>query len=97
MRNLSQSYPLRNPGVAFKRMLEEVVLLNLTTGVYYSSNETGADIWELCDGTVSIEHIISKMVELFDLEHEQAQEHLLEFLGDLEQEGLVKINDANSP
>lgn len=33
--------------VAWRRINQEVVVLDLNTSVYYSLNETGADMWEL--------------------------------------------------
>jgi len=94
MEKLSNSYPLKKHQVAYKEMLDEIVLLNLTTGVYYSSNKSGACIWECCDGTHSFENIKEKLMEVFGIGANQAHDHLVEFITDLEQEGLIDINES---
>ena len=55
----------------------ETVLLNLDNGMYYSLNKVGTVIWELCDGQHTLEKVLQKICDRFDVEEEQAKQDLL--------------------
>ena len=50
-----------------------LVLFHMTSGNYYSLNEMGTRIWELCDGSRSLDEI----VDLLESEYEAPREVVL--------------------
>ena len=51
----------------------------------YTLNETGARIWELIDGKTKVSEIRESLVEEFEVLPEEAEKHLIEHLGQLEE------------
>jgi trimethylamine:corrinoid methyltransferase-like protein len=51
---------------------DEVVLLNLDSGYYYSLNESGRRIWELIDGKNKISDIARIICEEYDVKNDDA-------------------------
>jgi hypothetical protein len=63
-----------NPDVIAQPSGESVVLFHMSSGRYYSLNELGARIWELCDGSRSF----SEIVGLVEAEYDAPPEVILE-------------------
>ncbi len=68
---------------------DEVVLLNLDSGHYYSLNESGRRIWELLDGENTIPDITSVICEEFNVDQEKAVKDINELIDELLNEKLV--------
>lgn len=88
--SLSEVFPKQNEDVHGTLLDGETVLLNLSTGRYYTLNAVGSAIWNLCRGDRSLAQILSMMCEGFDVSVGQAQEDLLDLVMQLEQEGLLQ-------
>ncbi len=67
----------------------ESVLLNLSSGRYYTLNVVGSTIWDLCKGEQSLRQILSTICDRFDVSAQQAQDDVLDLIMHLEQEGLL--------
>ena len=46
----------------------------------YSTNDTGARIWELMDGTRSLEQIVREIIEEYEVEESMAVQDAVEFV-----------------
>jgi hypothetical protein len=86
-------YPERSKDTAFRIINDEAVIMNLTTGDYYSINEVGARIWDLCDGGHSIRDIALFISQEFDAAEETAGQDVMELLNDLSGEKLIIIRE----
>jgi hypothetical protein len=79
-----------NPDVVYTRFDEtSAALLNLKTKRYYTLNETGARIWEMVEGGEEISTVVRVLVEEFEVDTQQAEACVTDFLTDLRGEGLV--------
>lgn len=97
MASISNSaYPMRTKDACFRVIDNEAVILNLHNSVYYSLNEVGARIWELCDGQHSISGIAGIICQEFEVEEEEVQRDIRELITDLEAEKLVEIHEHTS-
>jgi hypothetical protein len=63
-----------NPDVIAQPSGESLVLFHMSSGKYYSLNELGARIWELCDGSRSFGEIVG----LVEAEYDAPPEVILE-------------------
>ena len=90
----TEMYPKHCEGVIYRDIEGEAVVLNLDNGFYYSLNQLGTEIWELSDGTVSIQEIIQRVCEEYEVTYEQARDDVLELMEDLVREGLVTIDET---
>jgi hypothetical protein len=68
----------------------ETVLLDLSTGRYYTLNRLGSLIWELCTGTQTISDIHTILCDRFDVAPERALDDLVTLVNELTQEGLLQ-------
>lgn len=89
----AKSYPLRTKDTAYKTIMDEIILLNLHNGFYYSANEVGSRIWDLCDGTRTINELSTILSEEYDISIDQASADLREFIEDMHREGLITFDD----
>ena len=87
--DLDQVFPVRHEDVHGTVLDGECVLLNLSTGRYYTTNAVGAYVWERCTGTESLAHILSSICEHFDVTLDRARSDGLDLVDQLHQEGLL--------
>ena len=67
----------------------EVVLISASTGEFFATKGTGAEIWHLLDQTGDLAAIAESLTERFAIDGATAQAETLEFLGQLEELGFV--------
>lgn len=79
MMNL-QSYPRRKEQVIAQKASNDFLLFNMDDGNYYSLNEVGCRIWELCDGRNSIEQIVDTLAKEYDQAKDVLAGDVVEFL-----------------
>jgi hypothetical protein len=79
-----------NPDVQATNMDGETVLLDLSTGRYYTLNQLGSLIWELCTGAQTISDIHTVLCDRFDVAPERALDDLVTLVNQLTQEGLLQ-------
>jgi hypothetical protein len=87
---ISSETVFRKSADVIERQLEgEAVLLDLKTGIYYSLDPVGSRVWELVDGSKSLDSIARLITGEYDIGHGQALEDMRELMADLLDEGLV--------
>jgi Coenzyme PQQ synthesis protein D (PqqD) len=73
----------------------EAVIINLTTGNYYSLNESGATIWESLARPTSLDEIVTRLTSHYDASAERAEADTRELLELLEREQLIVGAEEN--
>jgi hypothetical protein len=68
---------------------EEAIIINLTTGAYYSINDTGTMFWQLLDGQRTIGDCARLIAAEYDVEIGEVETDLLELAVELKKEGLL--------
>jgi Coenzyme PQQ synthesis protein D (PqqD) len=79
----------RQEGVITQEVDGQTILLRVDDGGYYAIDEVGASIWELCDGTLPVGEVVSKLSLEFDAPAETIRADVLEFVQDLRRERLL--------
>lgn len=79
------SIPSHSPRVVFRRINDECLLIPLTDNIadmdsLYRLNETGVFIWELIDGKCNIRDITAMMAEEFEVDPDEAEKDIMQFL-----------------
>ncbi|MBN2529102.1 MAG: PqqD family protein [Deltaproteobacteria bacterium] len=80
----------RNPRIAFRRIAEVMVLVDVSENILLKLNATGAFIWEHGDG-MPLESIARRIAEQFDVDVVRAQTDVLEFVEVLVQRKLATV------
>jgi hypothetical protein len=68
---------------------DSVVLLDLDGGEYFTLNEVGSRVWELCDGSHSILQMIAILAEEYDAPEHEIERDVERLLAELADEKLV--------
>ena len=77
--------------VAAKVMDGEAILINLTTGAYYSIPSTGGFVWSLIERGMSIDDIAGGVALHYAVPREQAAADVLQLANQLVDEGLAAV------
>lgn len=78
-----------SPDVQGTTMDGETVLLDLSSGRYYTLNRLGSVIWEHCTGQSTMTDIHAAICERFDVVSSRALDDLVDLANELIQEGLL--------
>ena len=81
--------PVRRTDV---RLIDEdtrSVLIDDTQGVTHVLNPTARAIWELCDGTTTLDELVDAICQVFSVQHGVALRDVAAVLAQLEDAGLV--------
>lgn len=75
--------------VLFETYDDEIVIINLDNGVYYSIEQCAMDIWRLIESTVSLDNILIFLTEKYKIDEGKIEKDLNAFVSDLLAENLV--------
>ena len=72
----------------------EVVMLSLQRGEYFGLDKIGSRIWELIEHTVKVDEVRIILMDEYEVDEETCLKDLIEFLDDLQNKGLVIVNQV---
>lgn len=81
---------VKKPSAVSTKIGEELVVLEINTGVYYSLNESGIQIWEILSEPASLSEIISLFGEVYDIPGDEGLDSIRNLIADLETSGLIE-------
>lgn len=82
---------VQSPGNIISDMDGETVMMSIDNGKYYNLGTIGGSIWELIIKPISINKLISKLTNEFDVENSECQKEVIPFLEQLLNEKLIMI------
>jgi hypothetical protein len=69
----------------------EIAILNLKSTLYFGLDEVGACIWEAMAEPRKVSELCERVLERFNVGEEQCQADVVEFVGRLDEVGLLEI------
>ncbi|WP_078595900.1 lasso peptide biosynthesis PqqD family chaperone [Evansella clarkii] len=81
------------PGSIVSDMDGEKVMLSISKGKYYNLGEIGGRIWELIEQPISIEEIVIRLLEEYDVKKTECEEQVINFIDMLRKEELVELKN----
>lgn len=90
-REFMQTVPQPSPNVQGTTLEGETVLLDLSSGRYYTLNRVGTAIWERCTGHQSLQDIHTTLCMRFEASSERIADDLLALVTHLGHEGLLTL------
>ena len=63
----------------------EKVMIDFDSGKYFMIKGTGNDIWDLIQEEITVDEIINKLLEEYDVPEDECEKSVLEFLGKLKE------------
>lgn len=86
----SQRYEVATDLVAAQVMDGEVVVINLATGCYYTSNQAAGEIWPLLEQCQTMDALLRHLCNVYDVSREKAETDLRGLLDILDAEGIIR-------
>jgi len=87
-------YPCRiEKGCVWRVVDGEVIILSDNASKLHTLNEVAGEIWRLADGTMTIDGIISKIVEEFEVDRQTASKDVVEFINKLREMNLLVLKN----
>jgi hypothetical protein len=88
---LMATVPQPNPNVQGTTLDGETVLLDLSSGRYYTLNRVGTAIWERCTGHQSLQEIHASLCAKYKAASDRISDDLLALVTHLGHEGLLTL------
>jgi hypothetical protein len=87
----------KSDSLVFRKIAQESILVPIRRKAgdaeeIYTLNEVGARIWELVDGTRTVEQIRDVIVEEYEVSLREAEKDLMELLGQLQHIGALNAS-----
>ena len=89
----NQTILKRNKEILSTEMDGETVMMSVENSEYYSLSPVGTKIWELLENDLSFEQLINLLMEEFDVDKQTCQNDTKEFLEELIDKGLIKVEN----
>ena len=86
---MDQRKPMHSPRTASRVFGQDAVIISPAENTVRMLNPTGSRIWELTDGSRTVDEIAFLLTKEFDVALPEARQQVAEFLADLEGKGLV--------
>jgi hypothetical protein len=75
----------------------EAIIIDLSTGVYYSMDGVGGSIWALIEAERSLGEIVAAIVARYEAPPERVHTDVQELVAELVREQLVLVSERESP
>ena len=85
------------PAVVAEVIDGEAVIMDLTSGHYFSTQGVGCDIWRAIEGRASHSDIVRSLVSAYDVDPQVAGSAVAAFIEELVQRKLVIESNGESP
>jgi len=69
---------------------QTVLLFQKNTSLAVPVNQAGAAIWEMCDGTHTLDQVVDRLAEIYDQERSRIEQDTRVFLAELIRLGFVE-------
>jgi len=80
---------IRNSRTISGRLHDELVMMDIDQGKYFSLNPVATRIWDLLEESLDVDGLCKKLVEEYDVDIEQCINDVLEHLKEMLKLGLV--------
>jgi hypothetical protein len=92
----SEGYPRRR-AVPWRTIDTEAVVVDVKSGLLYPLNAVGATIWDLCDGSRTVDDIVASLVDAFDADPARIADDARTFLAALAAADLITTEPTARP
>lgn len=85
-----------NKKVVHEAFEDELVIINLDNGNYYTLTGSGAEMWRYIERRATVREVVDAIAERYTAERSALQSAVDTFLGELQQEELISL-DGSAP
>ncbi len=80
--------------VMASRLMDEVVILDLKSGIYHGLEAVGARVWEILHQPAHVQSVRDVLLAEYEVEPVRCEQDLLTFLEELKNHGLLDVRSA---
>jgi hypothetical protein len=80
---------IRNSKTISGRLLDEMVMMDIDKGKYFSLNPVATRIWDLLEKPMSIDELCVVLMKEYEVDREQCLREVKEHLGEMVRLGMV--------
>lgn len=84
----------QSPGNIVSDMDGEKVMLSVQKGKYYNLGQLGGEIWDLMKEPITIHDLVTTLQSQYDVAQTECEKQVTDFINQLLEQGLVKIEDS---
>jgi len=81
---------IRNSKTISGRLHEEMVMMDMDQGKYFSLNQTATAIWELLENPLTVEELCDRLMDEYEVDREQCLEEVKEYIDEMTKLRLIK-------
>ncbi len=93
----SVCFRVNSPNVIQEIIDNEIIIINLDTGNYYSLAHVGAEIWSFIESGATVAEIVDRTMRRYDGDHGDVEDAVNQFVDQLQQEALIVPDGAKEP
>jgi hypothetical protein len=86
-----ESVVTRAEGFSTAQVQDDLMMLNVEQGAYYSLDPIGAEIWKLLEQPASVQKIVDQLQERYAVTPQQCQADVLAFLEEMQKNGMILV------
>jgi hypothetical protein len=94
---MPDDYPAQNPRAAWRIYDGEAVIVSPEDSTLHTLNPVGTLIWEAADGQTTLEDIVGRVCDAFEIDRATAARDTLAFVERLRARGLLTVRETPSP
>ena len=83
---------IRNNETISGRLHDELVMMDIEKGKYFSLNQVATTIWDMLEQPLSLEEVCNRLTGEFDIDPEQCRKEVESYLEEMQKLGLVVLN-----
>jgi hypothetical protein len=80
---------IRNNKTISGRLHDELVMMDIDQGMYFSLNPVATRIWDLLEEASGVDELCSKLIEEFDVDAGQCEKEVSDYLNEMLKLGLI--------
>ena len=81
----------RAEGFSTAQVQNDLMMLNVEQGAYYSLDPIGAEIWKLLEQPASVQAVVDNLQRRYAVSPEQCQADVLAFLEEMQKNGMILV------
>lgn len=85
----------RNNKTISGRLHDEMVMMDLGQGKYFSLNPVATRIWDLLEKPLSVDELCQALADEYDVDHDRCRHEVTEHLAEMAQLGLLLVQCQN--
>lgn len=81
----------RAEGFSTAQVQDDLMMLNVEQGAYYSLDPIGAEIWKLLEQPAAVRDLVDRLQKRYDVSAEQCQADVQAFLEEMQKNGMILV------